>query len=166
MSSAAEAVADISRRRLTRRRRVWPVWQPDGPDRGDPRAGHDGPVDRLEQLRGGRLGARNLACRAPHSQDDVLLRGREQGLRAAVSWRGSRGGAHPAGHASRRSCAQAGPVSRRSSLLPASARRWPMAGFLCATTARAASPRRPRRRRCVPSRFGVARATTFSRRAS
>jgi hypothetical protein len=75
-----------------------PAEQPDCPHRRPTRAGHDRPLDRLEQLRRRRLGSRRAAERPPNPQDDVVVRGGEQGVRAAVPLGRARARAHPAGN--------------------------------------------------------------------
>ena len=76
------------------------------PERADPRSARlrrPGPGGREQQLRRGRLGARAAAAGGSDPADHRVVRGREQGVRAAVPGRGARGGADPAGHAGRAS---------------------------------------------------------------
>ena len=65
--------------------------------------GRPGPGGRQQQLRRGRLGARPAAAGRRIRRDRRVVRGREQGVRAAVPGRRARGGADPAGHARRAS---------------------------------------------------------------
>ena len=128
--------------------------QPDRADRGAARAGDDRSVHREQQLRRRRLGARRPAERPAHPQDDRVVRGREQGVRAAVPLGRARARAHPAGHARREA-----PRRRRGHrrLLHADGRGHAGRRGRAArgsTTATAASPSRRRPRTCARSAVG------------
>ncbi len=97
VASAAEAVADIPDGRLSPSAGS-ASRQPHRLDRGAARPGDPRPLGRVEQLRRRRLGARHSARGRSHPQDDLVVRRREQGVRAAVPLRRTRTRAHPAGH--------------------------------------------------------------------
>ena len=101
VASAAEAVADIASGSTHRGGRLRAVRHPVGADRRAAGAGRGRAGGGVEQLRCRRVGSRAAAVREADPADDLLLRGGEQGVRAAVPARGARGRADPAGHAGR-----------------------------------------------------------------
>ena len=101
VGSAAEAVADIPDGASLAVGGFGLSGNPDRADRGAARAGHDRPQHRQQQLRRRRLGSRHPAERQAHPQDDLVVRRREQGVRAPVPLGRARARAHAAGHARR-----------------------------------------------------------------
>ena len=102
VASAAEAVADIPDGAIAGRRRVRAVRHP---DRARSAALHDAGVSDLRVVSNNcgvdELGPRHPARRQAHRADDLVVRRREQGVRAAVPLRRAGGRADAAGHARR-----------------------------------------------------------------
>ena len=89
------------RRPADRRRRLRPLRHSRGPDRRPARFGREEPDGDLQQRRRGRLRSGQAAANAPDQEDDLVLCGREQGVRAPVPGRRTRAGIHAPGHAGR-----------------------------------------------------------------
>ena len=83
------------------RRRLRPVRHSRSADRGGARHRRQEPHRHLQQCRRRRLRSRRAAADAPDQEDDLVLRRREQGVRAAVSRRRAGARVHAAGHARR-----------------------------------------------------------------
>ena len=74
-----------SRRRHADGRRLRPVRESGEPDHRAPRPGHARPHDHQQQLRHHRQGPRRAARERSGEEDDLVVRRREQGVRAALS---------------------------------------------------------------------------------
>ena len=109
-----------------RRGRFRPLRHSGSADRGAARFGREGPDLREQQRRRGRFRPGPAAEHAAGAQDDRVLRGREQGIRAPVPVGRAGAGIHAAGHAGREA-APAAPASQRSSPARAWAPSWPTA---------------------------------------
>ena len=84
-----------------RRGRLRPLRHSGSADRGAARFGRQGPDLREQQRRRGRFRPGPAAEHAAGAQDDRVLRGREQGIRAPVPVGRAGAGIHAAGHAGR-----------------------------------------------------------------